>query len=362
MDIKNLLKHASNIRASDLHLSVGFPPLLRIDGVLRKTDAPVLSMQDVEEMLQSILSVEQKKEFEKNKEMDFAYEYTGVGRFRVNLFTQMRGLAGAFRIIPSTIMTLEDIQAPKGAYSLARMEKGLVLVTGPTGSGKSTTLAAVIDMINRERKEHIITIEDPIEYVHKGINCLINQREIGHHSHSFAQALRSSLREDPDVILVGEMRDLETIALAITAAETGHLVFGTLHTSSAPETVDRVIDVFPSDQQNQIRAVFANSIEGVIAQKLIPKEEGKGRIAAMEVMIATSAIRNLIRERKTHQMGTAIQTSTDGGMQSMDQSLMNLLNEGDINVTIAKEYAIEKKPFEAWKGSTRDILHKSGDL
>ena len=356
------LKHASNIHASDLHLSVGFPPLLRIDGVLRKTDASVLSKQDVEKMLYSILSAEQKKEFEKNKEMDFAYELTGSGRFRVNIFNQMRGLAGAFRIIPSNIMTLEDIRAPKGVYSLARKKKGLVLVTGPTGSGKSTTLAAIIDLINRERKEHIITIEDPIEYVHTGINCLINQREIGHHSHSFAHALRSSLREDPDVILVGEMRDLETIALAITAAETGHLVFGTLHTSSAPETVDRVIDVFPSDQQNQIRAVFANSIEGVIAQKLILKGAGKGRIAAMEVMIATSAIRNLIRERKTHQMGTAVQTSTDSGMQSMDQSLMGLLNDGRINVTIAKEYALEKQPFESWKGSTRDILQKSREL
>ena len=362
MEIYNLLKHAASIRASDLHLSVGYPPLLRIDGILKKTDAPVISKQDVEKMLQSILTAEQKKYLEKNKEIDFAYEYSGVGRFRINIFTQMRGLAGAFRVIPSKIMTLEDVHAPEGVYKLARKKKGLVLVTGPTGSGKSTTLAAVLDLINRERKEHIITIEDPIEYVHKGINCLINQREIGEHSHSFAQALRSALREDPDVILVGEMRDLETIALAITAAETGHLVFATLHTSSAPETVDRVIDVFPSDQQNQIRAVFSNSIEGVIAQKLIPRGSGKGRIAAMEVMIATSAIRNLIRERKTHQMGTAIQTSTDGGMMSMDQSLMNLLNEGNINVSIAKEYALEKKPFEAWKGSTRDILHKNGDL
>ncbi len=362
MDINNLLRHAAKVGASDLHLSAGFPPLLRIDGILKKTDAPVLSGRDVNKMLASILNGEQEIYLNENKEIDFAYEIPSVGRFRTNVFLQFRGKAAAFRIIPSKIMTLEDICANDGVYQLARMKRGLILVTGPTGSGKSTTLAAVIDLINHERKEHILTIEDPIEYVHKGINCLINQREIGEHSNSFAIALRSALREDPDVILVGEMRDLETIALAVTAAETGHLVLGTLHTSSAPETMDRVIDVFPGDQQNQIRSVFANSIAGVIAQKLIPKKGAKGRIAVMEVMIATPAVRNLIRERKTHQMNTAIQTSVDIGMQTMDQSLMNLLNEGQVELEVAKEYALEKKPFEAWKGSTRNILHTSAEL
>ena len=362
MDINNLLKNAVNLGASDLHISVGFPPIMRIDGLLKKTDAPALTKDDIESMINDVLTVEQKKLLKENKEIDLAYEISKVGRFRTNIFYEMKGTAAAFRIIPQKIMTLEEMDAPDGVYKLVNKKKGLVLVTGPTGSGKSTTLAAMINYINHQRKEHIITIEDPIEYVHNGMNCLINQREIGAHSHSFAEALRSALREDPDVILVGEMRDLETIALAVTAAETGHLVLATLHTSSAPETVDRVIDVFSSDQQNQIRAVLSNSIEGVIAQKLVPKRSGKGRIAVMEIMIATSAIRNLIRERKAHQINTAIQTSTDSGMQSMDQSLMSFLNNGHIDLKIAKEYAIEKKPFEMWKGTTRDILHKSMDL
>lgn len=362
MDIKSLLKQAMDIGASDLHISAGFPPLLRIDGVLKRTDASVLSANEIEKILSSLLTGEQEVHLNENKEIDFAYEIPKVGRFRTNIYTQQRGKAAAFRMIPSKIMTLEDLNAPPGVYTFARMKKGLVLVTGPTGSGKSTTLAAVIDLINNERKEHILTIEDPIEYIHKGINCLINQREIGEHSKSFSVALRSALREDPDVILVGEMRDLETVALAVTAAETGHLVFATLHTSSASETVDRVIDVFPSDQQNQIRSVFANSLAGVIAQKLLPKKGPKGRIAGMEIMIATSAIRNLIRERKTHQMSTAIQTSVDFGMQTMDQSLMNLLNDGYIELKVAKEHAFEKKAFDAWKGVTRNILHKGMEL
>ncbi len=358
MDLKSLLKQAMSIGASDLHISAGFPPILRIDGILKKTDAPALSANEVDKMFSNILNNEQEAYLKKNLEIDFAYELPDTGRFRINIFNQQRGKAGAFRMIPTKIFRLEDMNAPEGVYSLARLKKGLVLVTGPTGSGKSTTLAAVIDLINHERKEHILTVEDPIEYIHKGINCLINQREIGENSKSFASALRSALREDPDVILVGEMRDLETIALAVTAAETGHLVFATLHTASAPETVDRVIDVFPSDQQNQIRSVFANSIAGVISQKLLPKKGNKGRVVGMEIMIATSAIRNLIRERKTHQMGTALQTSVDSGMQTLDQSLMNLLNNDDIELKVAKEHALEKKAFDAWEGATRNILHK----
>ena len=358
MDIIQLLKNAVSLGASDLHISAGFPPLLRLRGQLKKTDLPALSAKDVSEMVRSIMSEHLIREFDKYGEVDFAYEIPNVGRFRTNVFQQMRGDAAALRVIPTKIMTLEDLNASEGVYTIANLKKGLILVTGPTGSGKSTTLAAVINYINRERKDHILTIEDPIEYVHKGINCLINQREIGSHSNSFANALRSALREDPDVILVGEMRDLETISLAVTAAETGHLVLATLHTSSAPETVDRVIDVFPSDQQNQIRSVFSNSLEGVIAQKLVPSKTKLGRVAVMEVMIASNAIRNLIRERKTHQMHTAIQTSVGEGMRTLDQSLMELLNNEIIEINEAKEFAIDKRPFENWKGRTRNILDR----
>lgn len=358
MDIQQLLKNAVNLGASDLHISAGYAPLMRLRGELRKTDMPPLSAKEVSEMVHSIMTEYQQREFDKHGEIDFAYEIPKVARFRTNVFQQERGEAAAFRVIPTKIITLEDVRAPEGVYTLAKMRKGLILVTGPTGSGKSTTLAAVINYINKERKEHILTIEDPIEYIHTGINCLINQREVGEHTNSFANALRSALREDPDVILVGEMRDLETIALAVTAAETGHLVLATLHTASAPETVDRVIDVFPADQQNQIRSVFSNALQGVIAQKLIPAKTKLGRAAIMEIMIASPAIRNLIRERKTHQMSSAIQTSTQGGMRTMDQALMENLNEGVIDIKEAMEYSIEKKAFENWKGKTRNILDR----
>jgi len=355
-DMKYLLRRAVELSASDLHLSAGYPPMVRVNGVLRRLEEKALNKAIIHKMLDSILTNGQRKEYHDELEIDFAYQLEKISRFRCNFFCQMRGEAAAFRIIPSKILTLEDIKAPKGVYEIARKKKGLVLVTGPTGSGKSTTLAAIIDLINKERKDHILTIEDPIEYVHTGKNCLINQREVGGHSKSFAKALRSALREDPDVILVGEMRDLETINLAVTAAETGHFVLGTLHTSSAPETVDRVIDVFPADQQNQIRSVFSNSLIGVITQKLLPTKDGKGRLAVMEVMIASPAIRNLIRERKTHQMHTAIQTATGEGMQTFDQGLMERLNEGRIDIEQAKEYAYEKKAFEQWEGKTRTIL------
>ncbi len=358
MKLNKLLKYAVDKDASDLHVSSGFPPVIRLYGELKKIDLPVMDKNDVTKMIEPILTAKQKKILEEEKEIDFAYEIKNTGRFRCNVYQQMRGLSGAFRVIPTKIRSLKDLDAAEGAYSLARLEKGLVLVTGPTGSGKSTSLAAMISLINNETRKHIITIEDPIEYVHKGVNCLINQREIGEHSKSFAVALRSALREDPDVILVGEMRDLETISLAVTAAETGHLVFGTLHTSSAPESVDRVIDVFPADQQNQIRAMFSSTLQGVIAQKLIPKAGNKGRSVVMEVMVATHAIRNLIRERKIHQINTIIQTSSDIGMQTMDQALMNQLEDGHIEKKTAVAFAQEKKQFEQWKGSSREILQR----
>lgn len=356
MDIHTLLRNSVNLGASDLHVAAGYSPMIRIDGSLKRMDAPALTGTQARQMFRSIMTDEQYDLYERESEIDYAYEMPKVGRFRCNIYHQMNGESGAFRVIPQKIMTLEDMQAPEGVFNLAREKSGLILVTGPTGSGKSTTLAAIINLINREKKDHILTIEDPIEYVHTGINCLINQREVGDHSQSFSRALKSALREDPDVILVGEMRDLETIALAVTAAETGHLVLATLHTSSAPESVDRVIDVFPPEQQHQIRAVFSNSLKGVISQKLLPKKSGKGRSAVMEIMIATSAIRNLIREAKTHQMSTAIQTNQDQGMQTFDQALLGRVNEEVIDVSIALEHAIEKQPFERWKGETRNIL------
>ncbi|MFC1564282.1 type IV pilus twitching motility protein PilT [candidate division KSB1 bacterium] len=358
MNLDKLLKYAVDMDASDLHLASGFPPILRIDGELKKIDLPVLEDAKLVKMFKSILTPEQEVKLSEKSEVDFAYEITGLSRFRANIYLQMQGVSAAFRVIPNTIRTLGDIGAPEGVYKMARLPKGLILVTGPTGSGKSTTLAAMINLINKENKKHILTIEDPIEYVHQGINCLINQRQVGIHSPSFASALRSALREDPDVILVGEMRDLETISLAVTAAETGHLVLGTLHTSSAPETVDRVIDVFPGDQQNQIRAMFSSTLQGVISQKLVVSKGKKGRTAVMEVLVASNAIRNLIRERKVHQMNTVIQTGADQGMQTMDQGLMNLLNENKIDKDTAITHAVEKKPFEEWKGTTRDILDR----
>ncbi|MFC1554502.1 type IV pilus twitching motility protein PilT [candidate division KSB1 bacterium] len=358
MKLNKLLKYAMDMDASDLHIATGYPPVVRIYGDLKKVDMPILNEDAASKMVYDIIQPEYKKVFEEKNEVDFAYEIPEVARFRSNIFRTMNGISAAFRVIPNKIRTLEEIGAAEGVYTLARKSNGLVLVTGPTGSGKSTTLAAMLNMINKERKSHILTIEDPIEYVHTGINCLINQREIGTHSPSFASALRNALREDPDIILLGEMRDLETISLAVTAAETGHLVLGTLHTSSAPETVDRVIDVFPADQQNQIRAMFSSTLQGVIAQKLVIAKSGKGRQAVMEVLVASNAIRNLVRERKVHQMNTVIQTSQEMGMQTMDQALMGLLNENRIDKNTAVSHAIEKRPFEEWKGTARDILYR----
>lgn len=348
MDIADLLILAPQMGASDLHLTVGAPPSLRIHGHIQAVPGvPELTRETIRTMLYDVLTDSQKARFEENHELDFAVELTDVGRFRVNAFVTRRGEGAVFRVIPSRIKTFAELGLPEIVRTLARNEKGMVLVTGPTGSGKSTTLATMIDLINEERQDHIITIEDPIEFIHPHKGCIVNQREVGPHTNSFSAALRAALREDPDIILVGEMRDLETIAMAITAAETGHLVFGTLHTMGAPQTVDRVIDVFPTDQQAQIRAQFAESIRGVISQTLVPTTDGKGRAAALEIMIATPAIRNLIREGKTFQMHSVIETSTREGMCTLDQSLKTLIESGRVK----REDALRK----AFDGDALDL-------
>ncbi|MEA1939426.1 MAG: type IV pilus twitching motility protein PilT [Candidatus Caldatribacteriota bacterium] len=345
MEIKELLIIAKEKEASDLHLNIGIPPVLRIDGKLIKMDLPELTPEITHGMIYSILSEKQKTNFEKNGELDLSYELINVSRFRVNIFKHRRGEAAAFRLIPEKIKELSELNLPTILSDFAEKDRGLVLITGPTGSGKSTTLAALINIINKKRYDHVITIEDPIEFIHNHKNCMISQREIGSHTKSFADALRNALREDPDVILVGEMRDLETISMALTAAETGHLVFSTLHTISAAETIERIIDAFPPHQQNQVRMQFAGSLLGVIAQTLIPELDKKGRVPALEVMIANPAIKNLIREGKTHQISSTIQISKKDGMQSLDQSLKDLLMEGIISQEDAIKKAVDKKSF-----------------
>jgi twitching motility protein PilT len=324
MDITQLLTFGVEQNASDCHLSSGEPPMLRVNGDLRKLDLPALSKEEAHALVYDIMNDNQRKTFEESLECDFSFELGGLARFRVNVFMQRKGEAAVFRTIPTKILTLEELGMPSILKQLCDKEKGLILVTGPTGSGKSTTLAAMIDYLNNTFEGHILTIEDPVEFVHASKKCLVNQRELGPHTHSFANALRSALREDPDAILVGEMRDLETIQLALTAAETGHIVFGTLHTSSAPKTVDRVIDVFPPNQQSQIRAQFAESLEAVITQTLLKKKTG-GRIPALEIMTGTTAVRNLIREGKIHQIPGTMQVSQKDGMQTMDMALQNLV-------------------------------------
>lgn len=336
MDIADLLIMCPQMGASDIHLTVGSPPAMRVHGRIQRIDgAEPLSREKMRTMLYDILTDQQKSRFEERKELDFAVELANVGRFRVNAFVGRNGEGAVFRNIPTKILNFDELGLPPVVRDMAEFDKGLVLVTGPTGSGKSTTLAAMIDLINRTRHEHILTIEDPIEFVHQHQKCIVNQREVGPHTHSFSNALRSALREDPDVILIGEMRDLETIGMAITAAETGHLVFGTLHTMGAPQTVDRIVDVFPTDQQEQVRAQLAESIRGVISQALLPVAQGKGRVAALEIMVANSAIRNLIREAKTFQMHSVIETNTASGMCTLDQSLKKLLREGRITREVA---------------------------
>jgi twitching motility protein PilT len=326
MDISELLMFVHKEGASDLHISAGEQPMARIYGEMRRIEVPTLSREDVHVMLYDILNDQQRKNFEEHHELDFSIELKNVARFRVNAFRQARGEAVVFRVIPSKILSLEELGLPKVLREVCKTERGLVLVTGPTGSGKSTTLASMIDVINNTLKGHIITIEDPIEFVHESKNCLVNQRELGAHTLAFANALRSALREDPDIILVGEMRDLETISLALTAAETGHLVFSTVHTSGAPKTVDRVIDVFPAEQQEQIRAQFAESIEAIISQVLLKRRDGRGLVPALEIMIGTPAVRNLIRENKVAQLPSAIQVGQKFGMMSLDQSLKDLVS------------------------------------
>jgi twitching motility protein PilT len=337
MDITQLLQFAYQQQASDLHISAGEPPMIRVHGDMKKIKMPPLTPEQSHAMCYDIMNDGQRKVFEEYSDIDFSMELGDVARFRVNVFRQQRGTGAVFRKIPTKILSLEQLGVPPILAEISRREKGLVLVTGPTGSGKSTTLAGMIDLINDECEGHILTVEDPIEFVHRSKKCLVNQREVGPHTKSFASALKAALREDPDIILVGEMRDLETIQLALTAAETGHLVFGTLHTSSAPKTVDRIIDVFPASQQAQVRAMFAESIQAVITQTLC-KKIGGGRAAALEVLIGTNAVRNLIREGKIHQIPSMMQTSQGVGMQTMEMALRDLVDKG----LITRETAIEK--------------------
>ncbi|WP_123101604.1 type IV pilus twitching motility protein PilT [Acidithiobacillus sulfuriphilus] len=325
MDITELLTFAVKNNASDTHVSAGLPPLLRINGDIKRLNVDSLDAKAVHSLIYDIMNDAQRKWYEENLEIDFSIDLGGVARFRVNAFNQDRGPAAAFRTIPAKVLTLEDLNAPKVFKEIIDVPRGLVLVTGPTGSGKSTTLAAMVDDINVNRADHIITIEDPIEFLHTPKKCLINQREVGPHTHSFANALRSALREDPDVILVGELRDLETMRLALTAAETGHVVFATLHTSSAPKTVDRIVDSFPGGEKDMVRAMLSESLRAVISQTLLKTADGKGRVAAHEIMIANPAIRNLIRENKVAQMYSVIQTGQNQGMQTLDQCLLDLV-------------------------------------
>lgn len=342
--IDSLLNFSVKNGASDLHLSAGEQPRVRIDGDIRKVNVPVMEHKDVHAMVYDIMNDKQRKEFEDNLEVDFSFELPGVARFRVNAFNQNRGAAAVFRTIPSEILSLEQLAAPNVFKDLCLFPRGIVLVTGPTGSGKSTTLAAMVNYINENRSDHILTIEDPIEFVHQSKKCLINQREVHRDTHSFNAALRSALREDPDVVLVGEMRDLETIRLALTAAETGHLVFGTLHTSSAAKTIDRIVDVFPAAEKDMVRAMLSESLRAVISQTLL-KKIGGGRIAAHEIMLGSPAIRNLIRENKIAQMYSAIQTGQTQGMQTLDQNLLQLVKRGLIAKDEARARAQNKTDF-----------------
>ncbi len=344
MDIAELLAFAVKNKASDLHLSSGLPPMIRVDGDLRQLNLPALDNQQLTELLYSTLNDHQRRDFEANLELDFSYAVPGLARFRVNCFHHDRGVGGAFRTIPAKVWTLEDIGAPSAFKDIINVPRGLVLVTGPTGSGKTTTLAAMIDHINHTLAGHILTIEDPIEFVHVSRKCLINQREVNRDTHGFNQALRSALREDPDIILVGEMRDIETIRLALTAAETGHLVFGTLHTSSAAKTINRIIDVFPEGEKVMVRSMLSESLRAVVAQTLM-KRIGGGRIAAHEVMLATPAIRNLIREDKVAQMYSAIQTGQNLGMHTLDQYLEGLVSRSIVSRQEAARKAVDRKLF-----------------
>jgi twitching motility protein PilT len=345
MEISELLAFSVKNKASDLHLSAGLPPMIRVHGDIRRINVPALNNQEVRAMVYDIMSDSQRKAYEAQLEVDFSFELRDVARFRVNAFNQERGAGAVFRTIPSVVLTLEQLEAPKIFKDISDTPRGIVVVTGPTGSGKSTTLAAMVDYVNEKEFGHILTIEDPIEFVHKSKKCLVNQREVGPHTHGFAEALRSALREDPDVILVGEMRDLETIRLALTAAETGHLVFGTLHTSSAAKTVDRIIDVFPAAEKEMVRSMLSESLRAVISQTLLKRKDGNGRVAVHEIMLGTPAIRNLIRENKVAQMYSSIQTGQSIGMQTLDQALVELVRRNVIESSDARAIAVNKDMF-----------------